>query len=229
MAELNLKQITDKLNQEFKSDSRKLIFWYDDNAEFVSDIDALEQELHNAEVLRLDHDNQFRTKYIIERNRPDTNFLIYAPFPKPAIKENHLSDTIRYSKEFFADRASLIAGDLGIDERYKPVLDHYNKFFRAKDRTQKFYDLEIERYNKQVIETGIMSIICKTKTVSFEEIVRTIITDDSLTENKYLVEFEKYDLITQFWNMCEQTFGYTDVSPSLLKLEIGRASCRERV
>lgn len=29
MAELNLKQITDKLNSEFTGEVRKLIFWYD--------------------------------------------------------------------------------------------------------------------------------------------------------------------------------------------------------
>lgn len=29
MAELNLKQIVDKLNTEFLGDTRKLIFWYD--------------------------------------------------------------------------------------------------------------------------------------------------------------------------------------------------------
>lgn len=32
MAELNLKQITDKLNSEFTGDVRKLVFWYDANA-----------------------------------------------------------------------------------------------------------------------------------------------------------------------------------------------------
>ena len=29
MAELNLKQIVDKLNKEFTGESRKLVFWYD--------------------------------------------------------------------------------------------------------------------------------------------------------------------------------------------------------
>ena len=41
MAELNLKQITDKLNSEFASDVRKLVFWYDANAEFQEDIEGL--------------------------------------------------------------------------------------------------------------------------------------------------------------------------------------------
>ena len=38
MPELNLKQITDKLNTEFAGDTRKLVFWYDDKAEFADDI-----------------------------------------------------------------------------------------------------------------------------------------------------------------------------------------------
>ena len=110
MAEFNLKQITDKLNAEFDSDVRKLIFWYDAAAEFSSDIDTL--ELVNAKVLKLKSDNQFYIKYFLEREDTTSNYLVYAPFLKPALKENHLADTIRYSKEFFADRASLLIFDL---------------------------------------------------------------------------------------------------------------------
>ena len=142
MAELNLKQITDKLNSEFASDVRKLVFWYDTNADFQEDIDSI--ELENAKVLHLEPDNQFYIKYFLEREDTTTNYLVYAPFAKPSIENNHLADTIRYSKEFFADRASLLTIDLGIDERYKPVIQHYIKFFANKDRTQKFYDLEKE-------------------------------------------------------------------------------------
>ena len=129
MAELNLKQIADKLNAEFTGDVRKLVFWYDDNAEFAEDIDTL--ELENAKVLHLAPDNQFYTKYFLECVDRTTNYLVYAPFAKPAIRDNHLADTIRYSKEFFADRASLLALDLGIDERYKPVIVRHRVDFPA--------------------------------------------------------------------------------------------------
>jgi len=216
MAELNLKQITDKLNAEFASEIRKLIFWYDAGAEFSSDVESI--ELENAKVLKLERDNQFYIKYFLEREDTDTNYLVYAPFPKPALKENHLADTIRYSKEFFADRASLLAVDLGIDEKYKPVLQHYIKFFGSKERTQKFYELEIENFSRSIIETALMGVLCKTKIVSFEEIVRTVLTDDDLEDNKYIAEFEKFDLLMPFWKMCEETFGYTDASPSLNRL-----------
>ena len=38
MAELNLKQIVDKLNTEFTGEHRKLVFWYDEAADFADDI-----------------------------------------------------------------------------------------------------------------------------------------------------------------------------------------------
>ena len=60
MAEMNFKQITDKLNAEFVGDLRKLIFWYDAEGEFAEDVDTL--ELQNAKVYHLHKDNQFRTK-----------------------------------------------------------------------------------------------------------------------------------------------------------------------
>jgi uncharacterized protein (TIGR02687 family) len=215
MAELNLKQITDKLNSEFTSEVRKLVFWYDDNAEFDNDIGTL--KLENAKILRLAKDNQFKTKYLLEIEDTKNHYLIYAPFPKPNLKDNHLEDTLLYSKEFFADRASLIINDLGMDEKLKSILQYYNKFFYAKERTQKFYDLEIENFSKQTIEMGLMSVICRTRVVSFEEIVRSMITGSSLKDNKYVVEFKRYNLLEPFWEMCEGTFGYKDAEPSLAK------------
>ena len=227
MAELNLKQITDKLNSEFTGEVRKLVFWYDANAEFVDDVDTM--ELENAKVLHLEQDNQFYTKYFLECVDTTTNYLVYAPFAKPDIRENHLADTIKYSKEFFADRASLLTLDLGIDERYKPVIQHYIKFFGEKKRTQAFYDLEIENFNRNKIEIALMSVLCKCKTPSYEDVLRTVLTDkvDSVEggreaceeseENPYLAEFKKYDLLDAFWRQAQDVFGYADEKPTLEK------------
>ena len=41
MAELNLKQIIARLSEEFTGDNRKLVFWYDDKADFAEDIDSV--------------------------------------------------------------------------------------------------------------------------------------------------------------------------------------------
>jgi uncharacterized protein (TIGR02687 family) len=218
MAELNLKQIIDRLNAEFTGDTRKLVFWYDDKAEFAEDIEDV--ELENAKVYLLKPDNTFITKRFLEREDTTTNYLIYAPFPKPDVKENHLEDTMLYSKRFFADRASLLSVDLGIEEKYKPIIEKHIKFFASKERTQRFYDLEIENFNEENILVGLLSAVCKTRTCSFEEVVRVLITDGTLEDNKFLEEMEKYDLLNSFWKLCEQQFGYTDPKPTLEKLMV---------
>ena len=216
MAELNLKQIIDRLNMEFTGDTRKLVFWYDDNGEFAEDMKDI--KLENARVYYLEQDNQFYTKYFLERVDTATNYLIYAPFPKPDVRENHLEDTLLYSRRFFADRASLLSLDLGIKEKYKPVIEKHIKFFKNKERTQRFYDLEIENFNRENILVGLLSAVCRTRTCSFEEVVRVMLTEGDLTDNKFLEEMEKYDLLEDFWKLCEQYFGYIDVKPTLEKL-----------
>jgi len=216
MAELSFKQITDKLNTEFTGEVRKLIFWYDEAAEFRDDVDGL--ELVNAKVYHLKPDNQFYTKYFLECVDTTTNYLVYAPFPKPELAANHLADTIHYSKEFFADRASLLVLDLNMDERCKPVIQQYIKFFNSKDRTKAFYDLEITGYTRSTIEVGLMAVLCKCKIPSFEEVIRCVLTDAGLENNKYLDAFSGYGLDKAFWQQCEILFGYTDENPTLEKL-----------
>ncbi len=218
MAGLSLTQIINRLNEEFTGDTRKLVFWYDDNSEFVEDMQNV--TLDNAKVYFLRPDNQFATKLFLERTDTITNYLIYAPFPKPDVRDNHLEDTLLYSKRFFADRASLLSVDLGIDEKYKPVIEKYIKFFASKERTQRFYDLEIENFNEENIITGLLSAICRTRTCSFEEVIRVMLTDSSLEDNKFLIEIEKYGLLSDFWKLCEQHFGYADVKPTLEKLVV---------
>ena len=53
MAELNLKQIIDRLNMEFTGDTRKLVFWYDDNGEFAEDMKDIELYKNLREILIL--------------------------------------------------------------------------------------------------------------------------------------------------------------------------------
>ncbi|TGY98244.1 BREX-1 system phosphatase PglZ type A [Petralouisia muris] len=218
MAELNLKQIVDKLNAEFTGDARKIVFWYDEKGEFAEDIEGI--ALANATVYQLEQGNQFYTKYFLEKVDTTTNYLVYAPFPKPLVSENHLEDTLAYSKRFYADRASLLSVDLGIEEKYKPMIEKHMKFFGNKERTQRFYDLEIENFNEEKILIGLMSAVCRARICSFDEVIRTLLTDDTLEDNKFIADFGKFDLLESFWKYVEQQFGYSSPAPTLEKFVI---------
>ncbi len=217
MAELNLEQIANKFNEAFSKDGRQLIFWYDDNGDFAEDIDSL--SLDNAKIYKLDANDQIYTKYFLTYEDTTTNYLIYAPFPKPDVYENHLEDMLLYSRQFFADRASLICADMHISDELKSVVQKYNSFFANGRRWKKFQDLfdgDHEGWTKDKIITGIMAALCGTKTASFEEVVKVLLSAD-LEDNEYIAEFDKYGLTADLWEKAESSFGFTNQSPDLRK------------
>lgn len=211
---MNLKQIEERLNEIFAGGAR-LVFWYDDTAEFDGDADAL--RLSEAKVYRLTKTNQFYTKYFLERVDTKSKYLIYAPFPKPDVSEDHLEDTLLYSARFSADRAALLAMDLGADERYLPLLRRHIKFFASKERTDRFLALHIGAFSEEAFQVGLLSALCRLQAASFEDVLRTVLTA-GLTKNPFLPEFEKYGLAEAFWALCGKHFGYEEEEPSLARL-----------
>ncbi|MDO8548825.1 MAG: BREX-1 system phosphatase PglZ type A [Ignavibacteria bacterium] len=231
---MDLKSITEKLNSEFRGSERKLVFWYDDNAEFVDEVDSI--NLENASIYKLTPDNWFYTKYFFELVDKTTNYLVYTPFSKPADRDNHLADTAYYSKLFYADKISLVMLDLKIPEKFKERLKAYPRFFysserertekRVNERINKLYELGIESWSEEIIDIGILSVLCGVKTPNFDEILRALIVSVVSTEgilfdnNKYISIFEKMGILNIFWQLCQKYYGYNDENPALEKLII---------
>lgn len=217
MAEVSLKQISNRLKDIFTNqgynDKRQIIFWYDENKEFEQEVEEL--NLENVKIHRLTPTNQFMTKLLLEREDPSSNYLIYAPFKKPPVEENHLEDIYLYSKSFFADRITSIRLDLGIDESLQRFLEEYRSFFGSEARRKKFKNLNIDNYTKESIEIGLLSALSNIKVASFEEVIRKVLLDDALDDNKYLKEFYKYNLLEAFWKYCEKYYGYESSKANL--------------
>ena len=225
---MDLKSIQEKLNNEFKGTDRKLVFWYDDNAEFVDEVDAI--ALDNAQVYKLTTDNWFYTKYFFETVDKTTNYLVYAPFSRPADRDNHLADTIYYSRIFYADKISLVMLDLKIPDKFKEHLNKYPKFFKYNKYIDPFVALGIDNYNEEVIDIGVLSVLCGIKTPNFDEILRKclVIYSQSIgNENDPNSAFcilhstlDKMGILPVFWQLCRKYYGYSEEKPMLEKLAI---------
>lgn len=218
MSELKYNQIVDKLNTEFASEGRRLVFWYDDNGYFADDVDAM--PLQNAKIWHLTPTNQFRTKILLEREDPQSNYLIYAPFPKPPVEQNHLEDTILYSKQFHADPISLLCSDLGIGAEGKAVLQKYAKVVGEQTRKQRFCDYKLAAYTADAVETALFCTVCKCRTAQFEDALREILLADTPDGNPKLDELAKYKLDEVFWKHCETELGFAVPAPNVDKLKI---------
>lgn len=215
---MNLKHVQEKLNEMFEGDSRKLVFWYDDKAEFCESIKDL--KLENAQIYRLKQDNWLYTKYFLEVEDTTTNYLIYAQFSRPNDEDNYLADIVYYATPFCADKISIIAQELKVPEEFKEVLRKYPKFWNANSRFNSFKDLNIEHYSEETINVAILCVLAKVKIVNFDEVLKKVITEENLTENKYLAKFEKCGILDVFWDLCREKYGYSNTNPNIEKFLI---------
>ena len=221
---MDLKQIKTLLEDTFNKEltegkKRHIVFWYDDNEEFKEDIDAL--VLENAKILKLTKNNYFFVKYQLEKADTESNYLIYAPFGKPNPRENYLLDILKYSVEFSTNKAALIMMDLNIsDDSLKSVFEKYIKFFNKKDRAKIFKGYEIEKYTEEIVDVAVLSALCRLPYPDFDEVLRVLLMEEDLENNKHLEAIEKFGNLDVLWKLADKYYGYSDKEPTFEKLAV---------
>lgn len=221
---MNLNEIKKVLEENFNKDftdgkKRHIIFWYDEESEFVDEIDELDVE--NAKLLKLNNSNSFAVKYKLEKEDINSNYLIYANMPKPSPRENWLLDILKYSSEFSTDKTTIIMRGLNVKEgSLKEVFKKYMKFFDSKDRYKRFASYDIQGYTEEKVHIGILSALCKLTVCDFEEVVKTLLMEETKDKNKYWQSIDKYGYIDKFWRSVESYYGFTMQEKSLEKLMI---------
>lgn len=221
---MNLKEIQNTLVDKFAEpmkdgEKRKIIYWVDMERSFVEAFDEMEIECVVKHTLNTD--NYFYTKYMLEEEQPDENFLIYTIEDVNNVKENWLIDNVLYSQRFFADEVSILIKDFGIGEEWRVLVSKNRKFFRNKDRYAKFKSFGIVEYSDEIIEIALISALCSIKAPDFEEALRKILMD-SLNEedNTYIERIEKFFSIERFWFYVDKYYGFKQEKKTLKKLMI---------
>ena len=133
MSDLN--QIHTALNRLFNEEGQRIVFWNDPDQEFFMTVPLL--ELDGVTTLRLDEVGALEAKIRLEREEPNSKFLLYAPTEEPDYEDDWLLDIRLYSRSFRADKASILLQELGLlTASLREHLLKYRKFFDAKDRLQ---------------------------------------------------------------------------------------------
>jgi len=111
---MDTKQLDDALARLFIDEGARIVFWHDPEHEFVDFMNRLpfltfgDTTVH---LIRLDQVSALATKIRLERDEPDSRFLLYAPTEEPDYADDWLLDIRLYSRSFRADRASIILTD----------------------------------------------------------------------------------------------------------------------
>ena len=211
---MDLQEIQGKLNTLLEGSERRIVFWYDDDAQYADDIDQI-QLSGDSKIIKLTGHNNFATKLLLEHQDKETNYLIYAPFARPEDKENSLADIFYYSQHFYSDKLIQLMGDMGIPPECQDVVKKYKKFWTS-GNVNKFKSLEIDTYTDDSIELGILCVLAGVKTISFEEMLKKVVLA-GITDNPIIKKIEGQQVERAFWNLCEKQYGYRDTNPTIQK------------
>lgn len=215
-----IESLKTEFNQPLRSgEKRKIIFWNDFEKEFIDIIDEI--KIPDVEMIKLNENNNFYTKYLIEIELDDKNLLVYNTEQIDDERDNWLLDTMIYSKEFFADNISLMMKELNIDSSLRKDFVKYKSYFGAISRRNRFLKFEEHIGNEDQLKIGILSSITNAKSIDFEEVVKIIFMESlNESENKYFEEFKKYNVIDVFWHYADLKYGYNQNDKHIKKLFI---------
>ncbi len=219
---MNIDQIEISLMKLFNKDmdiyqKRHIVFWYDPAGDFSEDLENL--KLDGVKIHKL-NDNFFYTKYLLEVEDTDSHYLLYSNEEKPNSDNNWLLDIAIYSQEFSADKASVILNDVWItDISIKPIIEEHIKFFSSKKRMDDFKKLNIDKKSIKDIKLSMLSTVVWEKTTNFDDILKKVLIA-WLDDNKYLQEFEKYNLSNIFWEYIKLIYSYNKETENLRDLFI---------
>ena len=198
---------------------RAIVFWYDEEAE-GRDLGEIRRALgeHGIEVWELTENNGFQTKYMLEVEKTETSFLLYAPFKKPDPEKNVLLDILLYSQEFKTDERELLARELGLDPTLaRPFLERYKVFFREKRRKERFKRLLPLDGDEKDWKAAVFAVLAHAKSAQPTDVFRAVL-EQGLDEehNSVLEQIRKFGNIDDFFEWMYTHFGMNPTDrPSL--------------
>ncbi|NFH89557.1 BREX-1 system phosphatase PglZ type A [Clostridium botulinum] len=219
MSELN--NIVKALKEEFTKspeywEKRRVIIWYDYDKDFLDSIDKV--VLDNVKIHKLTENNYFYTKYLLEEEDTESNYLIYVNKLEEE-SNNWITDITLYSQSFYADKTSMIMRNLNIEDNLRYVFLNYKKFFSLGKRCDSFGKIVSSVSENKTLELGILASISKVKVLDFEEIVKSILCEGiDEEENAMYTDLKNYGVEELFWDYCKLNYGYSLKDKSLSKL-----------
>jgi uncharacterized protein (TIGR02687 family) len=225
---------------------RKLVFWYDPEGAFAETVAALDlsadaeaeavAEGVNVAVLVLEQ-RPFFEKYYLLHEHPEQDFLLYAPFARPADEDNWLLDLERSGLAFSADRAAMVFRELGLHTRaLEDYVRQHIAFFDNQRRVDRLLEMHVPAdSNRRQLRLAMMCAALGLRTADAEALLRRVLLacldNQDVNEDGFVPDFDGdsnhawQTLKTLFsqaelWQVVADALYYRSDKPSLRQLYI---------
>ena len=224
---MKAEQVGQALHQRFVGDGERLVFWHDEKADFAHYVaDGLTGDLADVKVLDVAQVGGLSAKLLLEREDPNSKFLVYSAGEAPSPEEDWLLDIRLYSAQFHADVASLWLQELGLSRlSLREHLKERAAFLSSQERRRKLKRQLVENDDEAAIDLKMMAVLLNTPVASTFDVLRYMCHnhrgDDGFDLNEppeVLATIEKMGLLDRLWGLIRTEFAYTAETPSVAGL-----------
>jgi len=214
---MNKEKIQSKLTELFNQ--HRVIFWNDPEEDFEDDLLSL--GLDGIDILRPDKVGQLKTKVVIEIEKPESKFLVYSVTPIPQPENDWLLDIRLYGYQFYADTASMMVEELGLQHHFlREHIAKRRKFFGNKQRTAFLKKIIAPTDREHDIDRKMLAVLVKADNDRFFDIIHALFASFNFEEGldaipEKFVDIQKMDLEEAFWTFAREAFGYQSERPKL--------------
>lgn len=202
-------RITQALTKLF--DRYRIVFWYDTKKELRSDFETL--SLPGVEKLELTN-NEYRVKYRLLREEPETKFLLYREGPQPADLDNWLLDVQLAHGEFRTDQVALWLSELELGLEFSDVVQSHAEFFQAIKRKDALKKLLRSDDTPGQIRLKILavSVGCEPR---MDAVVEGLLQELSDGKEEKVKLIARCNLDEFLWEQMSRCYGYKSAEPGM--------------
>ncbi|MBL1259967.1 MAG: BREX-1 system phosphatase PglZ type A [Thiotrichaceae bacterium] len=227
---MNLNQLTQGLDKAFNKEGHRIVFWYDPEHAFESDLAGI--TLDNVNVVNMRDQSVFGMKLKLERKDAEGRYLLYFPSAEPEVAKDWLLDIKLYSRCFYADRVSLLFNDLGLaNQAMREHLAAREAFFASKRRTG-----ELKKYlqadaREEAIDLAMLAVVTRADQADLAHVLFALAgamveLDEGLEVNPDLIDtIIKFGLMPALLTLLQKELGYQPTATELEgsePLQLGR-------
>ena len=205
-----MNKIEEALSKLFNK--HRIIFWYDENEELKEQFDELVLEGIEKVVVT---NNQFYIKYLINKVKPNNQFLLYFPDKKPNNAENWLLDMELANYVFQTRQEAMFAQELELDYDFTNLIAEHIEFFKNKERRADLKQLLGKDDDNLAIRYKMLAVLFNTDNVSLVSFLQIHASAYSDGNKRYERELERYNLKNFYWKEITRKYGYHNESPSI--------------
>lgn len=186
---------------------RRIIFWNDEEKEFLDEINEL--ELSNAKVLVLTETNNFFAKKMLSFDDEFSNYLVYNCFDTN-MEDDWFLDVKLYSEEFRADQLSMWMQEMNIEPNpaVRNKIKMYRGFLNAAGRRKLVSQFGSEITSPSKLHLAILASICKVRTMNPKDIIKAVMADGPDIVNSLKMSMLTYNATETFWALVNRATGY---------------------